>query len=368
MSQKASGSFQITAIINGSSIYGQLLVDNGPLYQTIGANGSISPKWSDATNKPTVYPVLHNLSDGKALSPVSYEFYYNGVKIEFDNDTKLSTNSAFEGTFKLLPSYSTTVNGTTLTVPAVEIEKDLVSASNTDNDIISCNGTIEVGGQSVAFNNLSRVITLQEVTGNSHYLWIEQDSTYVSDDVTTATLTAHYYKDGVEVTDLSTLGSYSITWMKVTGDGEEAFSPARTGKTCKITRSDVDGSLTVMARLKNGDLTVEGFAQVEDLADPYVIVFYDSDDNAIPDQLRPNESVTIKPKLVLRSDGSAYSGTVSYSWTLRANDGTYVTSASVTATQADSKNFTANNVTLTYDKLKSVCGGGVSGYVTATAS
>lgn len=350
------GSFQIIALMNGSSVNGQLYVDNGPLLQVFSKGTSnFTPNWESlAENKrPAVYPALIDLTNGQALSPNTVNYFYNGVQITFGADN-LSNNKGWEGVFKLVVGYAATINGNTVNLTALRIMKNLVPLSGYNNDRISASGTIEKDGQSLAFKELSTPVIIQESTGNKYYLNLTADTTQLAGNAQTITAKAQLFNAGVPVTDDSSL---TFPWKKRTAAGDINF---KTGSTITITRNDIDGMLTLYCEAtQNGTVLASNWIQVFDYTDPLVVSFTSEGGN-LP-YIQPGQTLKITPHLVTQSTGAEdTTKKPTWSWYPRKNDGTDFIPSGQTKLP-----FTAAFMNITYDQV-TAAKGAINGYVSAT--
>ena len=114
-----SNRFFISAIEDGTTLHGNLS-STKPLQQ--GWNGSAaSPNWSVSSNQPTIYLTL--LSGSTFVEPTdNFAWKYDGVIIEFDENTGISTN--FSGLFA---KTTYTVSGAIM--PALTIRGNIATSS-----------------------------------------------------------------------------------------------------------------------------------------------------------------------------------------------------------------------------------------------
>lgn len=356
-SVQAQNSFQLIAVINGTSINGTLQVDNGPLLQAYNKGGtSYNPDWeSMAENKkPVIYPALIDITQGQALAPNTVTYKYNGVAITFGADN-LSTNTGWEGVFKLVPDYSATIGGTAVTVPAMRIMKNLVPLSGNDNDRISCSGTIERNGQSIAFNELSTTVIIQQNTGSAYYLYLYADSSSLMKKGETTKVHAALYMNGSEVTDVS---GYSFKWQKMGADGPEDFA---TTKDVTISTDDIVSVLTLQCTVSQGDnVLASNQIQIFDFSDPYLLQFRCT--GATLPYIQAGQTAVVTPYIVDGSTGEENTTLKpTYSFYTRDNDG-----KDLLPTGKDALPFTDTSVQFTYEDVNTRAKGGITGYVTAS--
>lgn len=353
---KLSSSFTLVGIIDGTTINGYVRVDNTPLVQryNTGTNSFVPDFEKMAENsRPVVVPILRDASTGDVVTPNSIKFMYNGLELTFGGDN-LCTNEGLEGVFKKLVDYQAAVGSQSYPMPALRVMKNLVPISGYDNDRISVSGTVEVGGQSVPFNELSKEVIIQESTDNQYDVVISNDKgSAITEAGESLTERADIYKDGNKISDVS---GFSFKWFKVTAEVDVAMGTAQTQV---IAASDVDNKQVVRCDVYQGDeLLASGFDEISDFSDPY---FVRMDITGIDGTaIRKGQTATITPKAVKRSSGEEASGLVS-SWTFRIQDNEGV---DFTLTGKDSASFSGTNCQISYEDIKRAKMG-ISGYVTA---
>lgn len=353
---KLSSSFTLVGIIDGTTINGYVRVDNTPLVQryNTGTNSFVPDFEKMAENsRPVVVPILRDASTGDVVTPNSIKFMYNGLELTFGGDN-LCTNEGLVGVFKKLVDYQASVGSQSYSLPALRVMKNLVPISGYDNDRISVSGTVEVGGQSIPFNELSKEVIIQESTDNQYDVVISNDKgSAITEAGESLTERADIYKDGNKISDVS---GFSFKWFKVTTEGDVAMGTAQTQV---IAASDVDNKLVVRCDIYQGDILItSGFDEISDFSDPY---FVRMDITGIDGTaIRKGQTATITPKAVKRSSGEEASGLVS-SWTFRIQDNE---GADFTLTGKDSASFSGTNCQISYEDIKRAKMG-ISGYVTA---
>lgn len=353
---KLSSSFTLVGIIDGTTINGYVRVDNTPLVQRYktGTNSFVPDFEKMAENsRPVVVPILRDASTGDVVTPNSIKFMYNGLELTFGGDN-LCTNEGLVGVFKKLVDYQASVGSQSYSLPALRVMKNLVPISGYDNDRISVSGTVEVDGQSVPFNELSKEVIIQESTDNQYDVVISNDKgSAITEAGESLTERADIYKDGNKISDVS---GFSFKWFKVTTEGGVAMGTAQTQV---IAASDVDNKLVVRCDVYQGDILIaSGFDEISDFSDPY---FVRMDITGIDGTaIRKGQTATITPKAVKRSSGEEASGLVS-SWTFRIQDNE---GADFTLTGKDSASFSGTNCQISYEDIKRAKMG-ISGYVTA---
>ncbi|MFR5959937.1 MAG: hypothetical protein ACLUHA_12845 [Bacteroides stercoris] len=103
--------------------------------------------------RPIVIVVLRDVSSGRILIPSKLVFKYNGTELAFGEDG-LCTTEQFVGTFKRVTGYNVSVDSQSYPMTGLRVMKNLVPISGYDNDRITVSGEVEIGGHTVAFNEL----------------------------------------------------------------------------------------------------------------------------------------------------------------------------------------------------------------------
>lgn len=353
---KLEGGFTLIGLMDGTTVNGFLRVEGTPLVQRYNKGTSqFTPDFETLADnkKPTLVVILRNVSTGEIMTPQTITYKYNGVTLTFGSDG-LSTNSGMTGYFKKLDSYSATIGSQSYQLPALRVMKNLVPISGYDNDRISVSGTIEIGGQSIAFNELSKDVVIQESTGNAYDVIISDDKGgALTEAGESLTCTASLYKDGIEVTDYS---GFTFQWVKLLGTGDTNWGTARTQK---VTTGNIDNILKLRCDIKSGGSVVaSGFTQITDYSDPYYVDFNIT--GITGNAIRSGETAVIKPVARKRSDGTD-GGVSNWSWNIKDNAGN-----AFTLTGKSGATFTAASASVTYEDIKRA-DMGLSGSVSATA-
>lgn len=353
---KLEGGFTLIGLMDGTTVNGFLRVEGTPLVQRYNKGTSqFTPDFEALADnkKPTLVIILRDVATGEIMKPQTITYKYNGVTLTFGSNG-LSTNSGMTGYFKKLDSYSATIGSQSYQLPALRVMKNLVPISGYDNDRISVSGTIEVGGQSIAFNELSKDVVIQESTGNAYDVIISDDKGgALTEAGESLTCTASLYKDGIEVTDYS---GFTYQWVKLLGTGDTNWGTARTQK---VTTGDIDNILKLRCDIKSGGSVVaSGFTQITDYSDPYYVDFNIT--GITGNAIRSGETAVIKPVARKRSDGTD-GGVSNWSWNIKDNAGN-----AFTLSGKSGATFTAASASVSYEDIKRA-DMGLSGSVSATA-
>ena len=353
---KLEGGFTLIGLMDGTTVNGFLRVEGTPLVQRYNKGTSqFTPDFEALADnkKPTLVIILRDVATGEIMKPQTITYKYNGVTLTFGSNG-LSTNSGMTGYFKKLDSYSATIGSQSYQLPALRVMKNLVPISGYDNDRISVSGTIEIGGQSIAFNELSKDVVIQESTGNAYDVIISDNKGgALTEAGESLTCTASLYKDGIEVTDYS---GFTYQWVKLLGTGDTNWGTSRTQK---VTTGDIDNILKLRCDIKSGGSVVaSGFTQITDYSDPYYVDFNIT--GITGNAIRSGETAVIKPVARKRSDGTD-GGVSSWGWNIKDNAGN-----AFTLTGKSGATFTAASASVTYEDIKRA-DMGLSGSVSATA-
>ena len=357
MPNQIQNSFQLIALMDGTTINGFLRTEGSPLVQRYNSGtAQFVPDFEAMAEnqRPTVVPILRDSATGAVLAPQAVEWAYNGLALTFGTDG-LSTNSGMEGVFKKLDAHAATIGSQSYQLPALRVMKNLVPLSGYDNDRITLSGTIETGGQQIAFNELGTEVTIQEATGNVYDILVTNDrGSALTADGETLTETARVYKDGVEVADLS---GFTFQWVKETASGDTNMGTAQTQA---VTTADVDNVLKLRVDVyKDGSLAASGFDEVTDFSDPYYVNLKIT--GITGNAVRTGETATITPVAVKRSSGEEQPSLVT-EWTFAIKDNK---GAAFILTGKQAATFNGASCQVTYADMERA-GMGLTGYVTGT--
>lgn len=358
MANKVEAGFTLIGLMDGTTLNGFLRIEGNPLVQRYnkGTNVFVPDFEADGfpeANLPTAVLIIRDTADGDVMIPQagSLVWKYNGVELEFGADN-LCTTDGLEGVFLKIDSRSTVIGGQTYNLPALQVRKNLVPISGYDNDRLSVSGTIEVGGNAIAFAEISKEVIIQESTGNAYSMTITDDKGfYLVTENNSLTAKCNIYKDGNELTDYNGI---TFKWEKLLGTGNVAMGTARTQV---VTNADVDNVLLLRCTATINGETISETVTITDVSDPYEVYF--SITGITGNAIRVNETAVITPKARKRSDGTE--ATVSsWSWSIRDNAGN-----AFTLTGKDGATFNAASASVTYADIKRA-GMGISGSVSAT--
>lgn len=153
-----SNRFFVTALDDGTTLHGNLTSDRS-LTQAWNGTAAI-PDWTQTANQPTIYLTL--LDGSTLVTPTDFQWYHDSSLITFDSSTGISTDKLFKKTTK-----SVTYNGTTLSMPALQIVGNIATSSNVDSDTISISGSYNINSAPVDFS-ASTQIRITQITANGY--------------------------------------------------------------------------------------------------------------------------------------------------------------------------------------------------------
>lgn len=358
MANKVEAGFTLIGLLDGTTLNGFLRIEGNPLVQRYnkGTNVFVPDFEADGfpeANLPTAVVVIRDTSDGDVVIPQagSLVWKYNGIELNFGEDD-LCTTDGLEGVFLKIDSRPTVIGGQTYNLPALQVRKNLVPISGYDNDRLSVSGTIEIGGNSIAFSEISKEVIIQEATGNAYSMNITDDKGfYLVRENDSLTAKCSIYKDGNELTDYTGI---TFKWEKLLGTGNVAMGTARTQV---VTNADVDNVLLLRCTATISGETISETVTITDVSDPYEVYF--SITGITGNAIRINETAVITPKARKRSDGTEASVS-SWAWSIRDNAGN-----AFTLSGKGGATFNAASVNVTYADIKRA-GMGISGSVSAT--
>jgi len=376
MGKQISNNFVLTAMINGKTLITGIDIVEGVLYQSMDVSGNLAPDWTNAG--PKFKATVKDTNGTPHPSLAAYEkLYWNGVEVTFAN-TGLSNaiGSAFPaGTFK-----RTTGGDGTYTY---QIVKNFFGAStNADSDQFRIEGKIELaGGNYQEFTTPDQPVTLVRYsTGGTPYLVLINNVHNIATPGGTGYMDAFLY-------DVKTMtvvqNATPEKWFNVDGTGAEVECTAAAGYTISGNRltvpaAEVNGYDNFCARFKVGSEYYRGYACLRDETDN-IYAAYDitgdvrNSEVAEGGTARVKIYVTDKEGSVLTSWGSQ---TLVPHVVLKCDDGTALDPAvySGTADALANNSTTVTNITykgeawkgtlaVPYDKLVSVCGGRLQGWI-----
>ena len=336
---QVTASLAIVAVSNGTTVNGYVRVDNGPLIQawTKGSDKYTPDFEALAEDKrPIVIVVLRDVSSGRILIPSRLVFKYNGTELAFGEDGLCNTEQ-FVGMFKRVTGYNVSVDSQSYPMTGLRVMKNLVPISGYDNDRITVSGEVEIGGHTVAFNELATDVVIQESSGKQYELFITSDKgTQIINPSEVLTLKASLYSGGDLINDL---GNITLQWKKQLPSGEANLG---TQGIQNIAANDIDGSLVVSCEaVQNAKVIAKGFITVFDLSDP-ILAAFKVKGLASDGQIYPGETGPLIPYAYKRQSGEEVAVA---SWDFATFDGE---NNPFTLSGKDSNKFQGKDIALTY--------------------
>lgn len=284
---KASATGQITVISNGTTYNALLQSDIGDIVQSYeGTSDSpvkVSPDFSESgTKKPTIMLMLFSAErgNGNALSNVSNDnvkwFINENVQLNFDSNG-LSTNSfgGASGHFKKTTYIVSGSNNSSIEVPAIKIQKNLVAINDGSSFTIKAQCVAPVLNSSVELSATYQVIitTAADVTKKVSIAAADSHPFTILEKKGACRVVALI--DGVETND----SSYKYAWSlfrngkwedRTDGNGNSNVSGKPNYLDVFETEVDSHGLVKVVVS-KNGAVYGSDIANISDSSDPYLI-------------------------------------------------------------------------------------------------
>ena len=349
-----SNTFGLTAIINGKSFLVDLEMIEGSLHQFYDkSTKTFNPNW--LTGSQPSFKISVRDTEGTPYEVKEAKLYYQGIKIEFDPDSKVSTTKHPEaGTFKY---QEVREQGDTPAYRKFTIIKNLASDSNTDNDYIAIEGIVTFEGnntQTVKTGNIPINIIQTASGGVTYYLKISAPP--ITEENGSTKLVAQLFSSDTSGTVAISTGK----WEKFDGSkaaGEQwVVISGQTGATLTVKDEDIDGcEMYRFSTIPNGgtDETKRVYA-VTSVLDQTDNLFCELNckGTAVPWKVNKGETAEITAKIVDKN-GVEQTGTG-----LKAKIKLIKTNGT-----ADDANTYTGSVSITYETLIKTYGGSLTGYV-----
>lgn len=228
MPNKISNRFFVTAVADGSTVSAVLRSDKSLSQVYSPEAGTSVPDWNQSANQPTVFAVIRVNGIYRIPDLVNAKWMINGQEILFDANGK-STNF-IDGSNPIFEKTTYTITEVVgqetrhWTMPALKILRNLANVGNTDQDTISLDNSVEVGGIQINYN-VSVPVRISIMSSNGYYGYVEGDS-YVTSPVpgqqgNVATMNAHllvgnqpvqqfrtmWYREGIDDDPFATVAS-----------------------------------------------------------------------------------------------------------------------------------------------------------------
>lgn len=362
MSKIISNRFTLNAVINGMTLYAQIIRDTNSLsfFQFYDKDsGECKPNWAGTGGGPKFH-VEVTAPNGTVFNPTNLALVWNGSSVSFGtadgNGIAYNTDGVLDaGTVK---------KWTENNVTYFQIIKNVFSSGNDDNDQFYLTGKVRVqGGILQDFRTETENVTVVKTAsgGTSYYVHVE-----VSDIQTaggTGTCVAHLFSSatGQEVS-----GNLSYQWYNMTGNTAEACSAndgytGATGKTLTVPEGKVHGDELFRVDITCQGSVYSGYGQMHDWSDPYLIALEESGTGTGHNTgwVDENETVTVTAYIVDKNGTVVANSGLTPVFTIVNATGTIMTPGT---------DYTANNVNhsvaFTYDQMIAA-GGSVGGYAYA---
>ena len=241
-----SGRFYVTSIKDGTVISAVMRSDKTLAQMFSTDSGACNPDWTVAANQPTAFVVCRSGGTLKSPTQGSIKWYYNGVLISFTNN--LSTNFTYTDGNNTLPLFqqgfdrSVTVDGVTANMPWLKVLGNLANVGNTDQDVITCDGSVDLSGSAVAFS-VSAAVRISKLSGSGYFGWIDGDSMVTSGASGTPGYTAAmtaYLTNGTNA-----VNDFQTEWWREGVDSSTAFQAKSASHSCSINASQITDNVVM---------------------------------------------------------------------------------------------------------------------------
>lgn len=323
---RISNRFYVTALEDGTTLHGNLVVD-GSLSQAWNGQAAV-PDWTIAANQPLIYLTL--LSGGTAVECSStFTWRYNGTALTFDTTTGKSTNTGLVNVFqKTTKTY--TYGGTSVTMPALRIIDNLANGGNTDVDLITFEGEYLINDTPVDFSATAQIrISILEAGSSLGVINFHNGISDITEKGQTIVAYGMLYNpDGTADNTVST------EWYL--NDGSTPTSGATIqghANAYQISEADVVDHATLRCAFKKGGtLLYTAYASVDDMQDPEFMYIQYNGNNGNAASLRKGETATFQIWVGTREDPTPLGGTTNPTYSvikvkLLDGDGQVITQA-----------------------------------------
>lgn len=318
----------VTRLKDGTTYTALITCSAGDLIQYF-SQTKVVPDWSDVNGHPVlVFHAVSSLGSGET-DLANMSLYYDGVQVIAagtfaDTQGRFSLAKGSDGLWRctILKNLVTAGPVSNAANHTIRMVGETVDGSKIQSQImVSCSPLTDQGKRAVIIAGDGNCFTVDQAKGNSCVLKaMLNDSGIISDPT----------------------GGYGYQWYRQTAaSGWDAISGA-TSQTLTVSSADVETMAVYRVRIYN---TATGSTEeyydtqsVMDIGDPYYLninVCEGGGTTSASATFAPTEPSTayrtFRPSVVNRDTGSAYSGTVSYYWSIIKPDGVYVNNSAVTA-------------------------------------
>lgn len=197
-----SNRFFVTAIKDGSTASAVMRCDSSLSQMYNPSSGACVPDWNAAASHPLVWVESDLGGRKKAPESSTSKWYYNGVEILFDANG-MSTNFTQTVGGSTYPVFEkTTRTASQIDWPALRVLRNLASVGNTDQDVLSFEGSLEVSGSQLGFS-VSTPVRLSQMS-QSGWMGVLKGDQAITEKNGTATVTAELYNGGTQKTTFHT--------------------------------------------------------------------------------------------------------------------------------------------------------------------
>lgn len=323
----AMNKVSVTRLKDGTTYTANIASSMGDLIQYFDTS-KVLPDWSDVNGHPVlVMHVVSSLGDGET-DMANMSLYYDGVKVISAGAT---TDSA--GRFQLSKGSDGLWRCTIL--------KNLVSPGPASN---AANHTIRMVGESVDGTKIQaeKAVSCSPLTDSGRRAVI------VAGDANCFTVDQSKNNSCVLKAMLVDLGvisdppsGFAYQWYRQSSSSGWTALSGKTSQTLTVNASDVETMAVYRVRIYNASSTpAEEYYDVEtvmDIGDPFYLnlnVCQGGTTTTASSTFSPDESSTayrtLRPSLINRGTGVAFSGAVSYYWSIIKPDGVYANNSSLT--------------------------------------
>ena len=349
-----SNTFGLTAIINGKSFLVDLEMIEGSLHQFYDkSTKTFNPNW--LTGSQPSFKISVRDTEGTPYEVKEAKLYYQGTKIEFDPDSKVSTTNHPEvGTFKY---QEVGKQGDTPAYRKFTIIKNLASDSNTDNDYIAIEGIVTFEGnntQTVKTGNIPINIIQTASGGVTYYLKISAPP--ITEENGSTKLVAQLFSSDTSGTVAISTGKWEKFDGSKAADEQWVVISGQTSATLTVKDEDIDGCemyrfSTIPNRGTDETKRVYAVTSVLDQTDN-LFCELNCEGTAVPWKVNKGETAKITAKIVDKNGVELTDTGLRATIKLIKANGT-----------ADDANTYTGSVSIKYEDLIKTYGGSLTGYV-----
>lgn len=323
----AMNKVSVTRLKDGTTYTAMIACSAGDLIQYFNQT-KVVPDWSDVNGHPVlVFHAVSTLGSGET-DLANMSLYYDGVQVIAagtfaDTQGRFNLAKGTDGLWrctilKNLVAAGPSGNAANHTIRMVgeTVDGSRIQAET----MVSCSPLTDQGKSAVIIAGDANCFTVDQAKGNSCVLKAMLNDSGVISDPTSG---------------------YGYQWYRQTSArGWDAISGA-TSQTLTVSSSDVETMAVYRVRIYNTATgSTEEYYDVQavmDIGDPFYLninVCEGGTATSASATFAPGEAGTayrtLRPSLINRDTGSAYSGTVSYYWSIMKPDGVYTNNSALT--------------------------------------